>query len=183
MRQDEGRTGSRRTTGRGQEWVEPAQREVVVPPRGGDWVLAIDFGTTATAAAIGRDGGAELVSLDGGLPRMLSNVFWQESSGQLLLGDIADNASAVAPWCFERSPKLKLGQEYMLLGDHRVRVRDAVGAVLERVAGDAIRVRGGQPPAEVRLTHPVRWGGGKREALLNAACAAGLNDPRLILEP
>jgi molecular chaperone DnaK (HSP70) len=154
-----------------------------MPLRGADWVLAIDFGTTATAAAVGRDGGAELVGLDGGLPRMLSNVFWQESSGRLLLGDVADNASAVAPWCFERSPKLKLGQEYMLLGDHRVRVGDAVGAVLERVASDAIRLRGGQAPSEVRLTHPVRWGEGKREALVEAASVAGLSHPRLILEP
>jgi molecular chaperone DnaK (HSP70) len=69
-------------------------------------VLAVDFGTSSTAAAIGRDGGAELVGVDGGLPRMLSNVFWQESTGRLLLGDVADNASAQAPWCFERSPKV-----------------------------------------------------------------------------
>ena len=48
------------------------------------WVLSVDFGTSSTAAAMGRDGGAQLVGVDGGLPRMLSNVFWQESTGRLL---------------------------------------------------------------------------------------------------
>ncbi|MBV9820147.1 MAG: Hsp70 family protein [Solirubrobacterales bacterium] len=147
------------------------------------WVLAVDFGTSSTAAAIGRDGGAELVGVDGGLPRMLSNVFWQESIGRLLLGDVADHASAQAPWCFERSPKVKLGQQYMLLGDERVRVSEAVGAVIGRVAQEAIRLRGGEPPAVVRLTHPVRWGDEKREALIEAAAAAGLENPELVLEP
>jgi Hsp70 protein len=150
---------------------------------GSPWVLAVDFGTSSTAAAIGRDGGAELVGVDGGLPRMLSNVFWQESTGRLLLGDVADHASAQAPWCFERSPKVKLGQQFMLLGDRRVRVSEAVGAVLGRVAQDAIRVRGGDRPATVRLTHPVRWGHEKRDALVEAAAIAGLDSPELVLEP
>ena len=147
------------------------------------WVLAVDFGTSSTAAAIGRDGGAELVGVDGGLPRMLSNVFWHESTGRLLLGDVADHASAQAPWCFERSPKVKLGQQFMLLGDRRVRVSEAVGAVIGRVAQDAIRVRGGERPATVRLTHPVRWGHEKRDALAEAAAVAGLESPELVLEP
>jgi len=57
------------------------------------WVLAVDFGTSSTAAAIGRDGGAELVGVDGGLPRMLSNVFLDESNGNLLLGELAEQSS------------------------------------------------------------------------------------------
>ena len=151
--------------------------------RPASWVLAIDFGTSSTAAAIGRDGGADLVSVDGGLPRILSNVFLRESSGRLLLGDAAENASVLAPWCFERAPKVKLGQEYMLLGSQRVRITDAVGALLGAVAADAVKMRGGQPPAVIRLTHPVRWGENKRAALIDAAAAAGLEQPDLMLEP
>jgi Hsp70 protein len=149
-----------------------------------NWVLAVDFGTSSTAAAIGRDGGAELVGVDGGLPRMLSNVFLDESTGALLLGELAEQSSTLAPWCFERSPKVKLGQQYMLLGDRRVSVTDAVGQVLHRVAADAIRMRGGDQPAVVRLTHPVRWGDEKRKALVQAAAAAGLGEQlELVLEP
>ena len=148
------------------------------------WVLAVDFGTSSTAAAIGRDGGAELVGVDGGLPRMLSNVFLDESNGNLLLGELAEQSSTLAPWCFERSPKVKLGQQYMLLGDRRVSVTDAVGQVLHKVAADAIRMRGGDQPAIVRLTHPVRWGDEKRNALVQAAEAAGLGEQlELVLEP
>lgn len=147
------------------------------------WSLAIDFGTTSTAAAVARDGGAQLVLLDGGLPRMLSNVFLQESTGRLLLGDVADNAAVLAPWCLDRTPKRRLGQEFMWLGDHRVRVADAVGEVLRRVTADATRLQGGEPPSAVRLTHPVRSGSSARSALLEAAQVAGLREPELVLEP
>ena len=115
---------------------------------------------------------------------MLSNVFLQESTGKLLLGDIAENASTLAPWCFERSPKVKLGQQYMLLGDQRVSVTEAVGQVLKKVASDAIRMRGGDQPTVVRLTHPVRWAEEKRNALVAAAAEAGLGQHlELVLEP
>ena len=147
------------------------------------WVLSVDFGTSATSAAMGRDGGAQLVAVDGGLPRMLSNVFWHQSSGHLLLGDVADNASATMPWCYEPCPKRKLGQEYLLLGDERVRVSDAVGAILRSVAQDATRMQGGEREVQVRLTHPVRWGAERRNALIEAAAVAGLDEPELVLEP
>lgn len=147
------------------------------------WVLAIDFGTSSTAAAAARDGGAQLVALDGGLPRMLSNVFLQESTGRLLLGDVADNAAVVAPWCLERAPKVRMGQEFMWLGEQRVRVADVVGHVLRRVADDATRLQGGDAPGSVRLTHPVRWGEERRARLLKSAEVAGLPEPELVLEP
>ena len=147
------------------------------------WVLSVDFGTSSTSAAMGRDGGAQLVGVDGGLPRMLSNVFWHESRGQLLLGDVADNASAAMPWCYEPCPKRKLGQEFLLLGDERVRVSDAVGAILQSVAQDATRMQGGERHQAVRLTHPVRWGTERRNALIEAAAVAGLGQPELVLEP
>ena len=147
------------------------------------WVLSVDFGTSSTAAAMGRDGGAQLVGVDGGLPRMLSNVFWHDSRGQLLLGDVADNASATMPWCYEPCPKRKLGQEFLLLGDERVRVSDAVGAILQSVAQDATRMQGGERHKAVRLTHPVRWGTERRNALIEAAAVAGLDEPELVLEP
>ena len=147
------------------------------------WVLSVDFGTSSTSAAMGRDGGAQLVAVDGGLPRMLSNVFWHQSSGQLLLGDVADNASATMPWCYEPCPKRKLGQEFLLLGDERVRVSDAVGSILHSVAQDATRMQGGERQADVRLTHPVRWGAERRKALVEAAAFAGLEEPELVLEP
>src|SRR5581483_10304224 len=147
------------------------------------YVLSIDFGTSSTAAAIGFDGSSQTVRVDGGLTQMLSNVLWQESTGELLLGDVADNASAVAPWCYERAPKTKLGQPNLVLGGQQIRVVDAVGAVLGRVAEDAMYMRGGEKPLAVRLTHPVRWGEKRKTALLEAGSVARLETAELVPEP
>jgi hypothetical protein len=146
------------------------------------WRLAIDFGTSSTAAAMGRGGLVEPVPVEG-RPSILSNVFWHEPTHQLLLGEAADNAAEVAPWCFEPYPKRKLGDEFMRLGDERIRVTDAVGAILRRVADEAILLRGGEQPDEIRLTHPVRWGATRRAKLREAATGAGLTAPDLVPEP
>jgi molecular chaperone DnaK len=147
-----------------------------------DWRLAIDFGTSSTAAAMARGEVIESVPVEG-LPRILSNVFWQESTHRLLLGEAAENAAALAPWCFEPCPKRRLGDEFMRLGEERVRVTEAVAAILERVAEEAVLLRGGERPGQVRLTHPVRWGTARKAKLCEAAAIAGLPEPALVLEP
>ena len=118
-----------------------------------------------------------------GSPSILSNVFWHEPTRRLLLGEAAEDAAAAAPWCFEPYPKRRLGDEFMRLGDERVRVTDAVGAILRRVADEATLLRGGERPGEVRLTHPVRWGAVRKTKLCEAATLAGLPAPELIPEP
>ena len=125
------------------------------------WVLAIDFGTTSTAVAMAVDGRVELVEIDGA-PRMPSMVFWRDGTGghtgRLVLGEEADTQSSRAPWALERTPKRRIGDEYLLLGDQQVRVTDAIGAILRKAAEEAISRRGGEAPSVVRLTHPARWG-------------------------
>ena len=147
------------------------------------WVLAIDFGTSSTSAAAGRDGSAQIVPLDGGLPRMLSNVFLQESTGRLLLGDVADNAAVLAPWCLDKTPKRRLGQPSMWLGERQLPVKEVVGEILKHVGSEARRFQGGEPPDVVRLTHPVRWGSERKRALIEAAQEAGLAELELVPEP
>lgn len=146
------------------------------------WRLAIDFGTSSTSAAMARGALVEPVPVEG-LPSILSNVFWHEPTHRLLLGEAADNAAAAAPWCFEPYPKRRLGDEFMRLGDERVRVTDAVGAILRRVADEATLLRGGERPGEVRLTHPVRWGATRKTKLCEAATTAGLPAAEMVPEP
>lgn len=149
---------------------------------GAAWRLAIDFGTSSTSAAMARGALVEPVPVEG-LPSILSNVFWHEPTHRLLLGEAAEDAAAAAPWCFEPYPKRRLGDEFMRLGDERVRVTDAVGAILRRVAEEATLLRGGEKPGEVRLTHPVRWGATRKTKLCEAATIAGLPAAELIPEP
>ncbi len=150
------------------------------------WVLAIDFGTTSTAAAMRFDDHVQMVAIDGA-PHMPSMVFWREGTvgvpGELVLGRRVDNLASRAPWCLERTPKRRIGEEFMQLGEQNVRVTDAISAILLKVASEASRLRGGQRPAEVRLTHPVRWGEVRVASLRRAAADAGFVSPVLLPEP
>ena len=150
------------------------------------WVLAIDFGTTSTAVAMAVGGRVELVEIDGA-PRMPSMVFWRDGTGghtgRLVLGEEADTLSSRAPWCLERTPKRRIGDEYLLLGEQQVRVTDAIGAILRKAAEEAVSRRGGQAPSVVRLTHPARWGAGSLDRLRQAARSAGFDAPEFVPEP
>ena len=150
------------------------------------WLLSVDFGTTATAAAMTVGEKAEVVDIDNA-PRMPSMVCWKEPSngtpGQLLLGDAAENEAVLAPQCAERSPKRKIAQEFILLGSERIRVTDAIGQIFEHVLDQAVPVHGGRRPDELRITHPARWGEGRLARLRAAASVAGFDDPLLVPEP
>jgi hypothetical protein len=153
------------------------------------WILAIDFGTTSTAAARRVAGRVEPIQLEGA-PQMPSMVFWRQgtgasATGHLVLGTEADELSPAAPWCLERAPKSRLaaGDETMLLGDTELRVIEVIGQILHRVTDEALALSGGQRPAEVRLTHPARWQRTRLERLRAAAQSAGISDPVFVPEP
>ncbi len=152
-----------------------------------DWVLAIDFGTTSTAAAIRVDDRIERIEIDGA-PRMPSMVFWHEGTGsertgRLVVGQEAEELSGLAPWCLERTPKRRIGDEFIELGDKELRVVDVIGAILRKVAEEALSMRGGERASEVRLTHPARWGRVSLDKLAKAAEIAGLSNLVFVAEP
>ncbi len=151
------------------------------------WILAIDFGTTSTAAAMRVGDSVQRLEIDGA-SRMPSLVFWREGtgsdrSGRLVLGEEADDLSSLAPWCLERTPKRRMGDEFMRLGEKELRVTDVIGSILRKVHEEALRTRGGEPPAEVRLTFPARWSRPRLDKLREAARIAGFESPVFIPEP
>jgi hypothetical protein len=147
------------------------------------WTLSVDFGTSYTAAAMANGSGPEVVEIDG-LPRMLSNVFWRDSDagGHLVLGDEAENSAATEPECFERCPKRRIQDDFLLLGGHQLRVVEAVAKIIEHSAAEAIWRQGGQP-GELRLTHPARWQGSRLAKLSEAAALAGFGEVSFVSEP
>ena len=147
----------------------------------GRWGLAVDYGTSYTAAAIARDSSLDLLYFNG-VPRIPSVVLRSES-GEILVGTTAENETLITPDRVLRAPKRRLGDRIVLVGDAPMSVIDAVAAVLRAVVEEATRQQGGSGPDRVVMTHPARWGSERLNALRAAAESAGLPDPEFLAEP
>ncbi|MCL2089782.1 MAG: Hsp70 family protein [Micrococcales bacterium] len=148
------------------------------------WVVAVDFGTVNTGAAICLgDGRTEKVKLDPSSDTMPSAVVLTE--GRWRVGQAALNSRRTHPDTFISSPKARLGQEPVVLGDDLVEPAAIASHVLAAVRERAIRTAGGTDPDRLVLTHPVRWGRARLDALLEAARLAGFATEtiRLLPEP
>jgi hypothetical protein len=145
------------------------------------WGLAIDYGTSFTAAAVWHAGGVEVLEIEDS-PRFPSAVLLGDD-GALLTGRAARNQARRHPDRFERTPKRLVGQPAALLGGRAVEVTAMVAAVLGRVV-EAARTREGESaPAWVLLTHPAGWGPERCDVLRAAAARAGLEPVELMSEP
>ncbi|WP_153506622.1 Hsp70 family protein, partial [Cumulibacter manganitolerans] len=146
-------------------------------------VLAIDFGTSNTVAAVSVDGTApRLLTIDGS-PLVPSSVYLGED-GTIAVGRDADRQARIDPSRYEPNPKRRIDDGEMLLGTDVIPVRQAIAAVLGRVLQEFRRQFDGARPDVVRLTHPARWRKTRRDVLVAACREAGLSDdPILVPEP
>ena len=145
------------------------------------WLLAIDFGTTSTAAVVAADGKTEVVEI-GGAARIPSAVAALDDD-TLVAGDGAVRLLTPPPAGAERAPPRRRGAGGVLPGARGVAPTALVATVLRLVADEASRRRGGSAPDAVRLTHPASWASTRLEALRAAAAQAGLPEPELLPEP
>ncbi len=148
------------------------------------WILAVDFGTANTGAAIRLgDGRTEKVKLDPNSDTMPSAVVLTE--GRWRVGQSALNSRRTHPGTFIGSPKARLGQEAVLLGDELVEPSAIAAQVMKAVRERAVRAAGGSDLDRLVLTHPVRWGRARLDALQEAARLAGFATEtiRLLPEP
>src|SRR5579859_3536484 len=128
------------------------------PAAGTGWRLAIDFGTTNTAAAMTGPGAGAPTVLEIDNRKYLPSVVYRDNSGELITGKFAVSSAATYPERAERVPKRALvTSKTVFLGGTAVPVIDLVAAVLRRVYAEAVRYQGGTAPAQVILTHPARW--------------------------
>jgi molecular chaperone DnaK (HSP70) len=143
--------------------------------------VAVDFGTSSTCAALSVDGREPQVVVIDGHP-LISSAVYAATDGTLFVGQEADRQAAVDPARYEPHPKRRIDEGVLLLGDAVVGVRDAVRAVLSRAVGEARRIAGGAPVAQLVLTHPASWGGTRTQEL--SAAAQGLaTSVALVPEP
>jgi hypothetical protein len=133
-------------------------------------VIAVDFGTSFTTAALRRQDAVGLVDLDGsGANRIPSCVYLDADTGSFLVGRAARNSGLRSPDAFERTPKRLIDAGTTLLGDRLVGVDELVHAVYRHVFAEC---RGERNPDAIHITHPAVWTQAKRDTLRDAAQAA-----------
>lgn len=135
-------------------------------------ILSVDLGTSNTVAVLSAHGRPPRVVEVDGSATMPSAVFAEEG-GTLVVGRDAERRARLDPTRFEPNPKRRVDEQTLLLGTDVVPVNEALAAVLRRVLEETVRQLGGEPPDEVRLTHPAQWGPVRRNVLLSAARLAG----------
>ena len=152
------------------------------------WVLAVDFGTTATAAAMREpDGRVAGLVLPDGTSTMPSSVLADPTG--VLVGTKADNAAGYALDRYQPTPKRDIGRASVLLGTTEFRPCTLIAAVYAAIIGEAVRQHNHRPPEQLVLTHPVDWSDRRldvlREAVSLAADQLGipLPDPTFVPEP
>jgi Hsp70 protein len=143
--------------------------------------LGVDFGTSNTVAVLRRAGEPARPLLFDGTPLLRSAVYLG-TDGVLRTGQDALHEARRDPARLEPSPKSRLAEGTVLLGDREVEAVALAAAVLSRVAAEAVRVAGGMPD-RFTLTHPAGWAASRRDLLVDAARRAGLPPPRLVPEP
>lgn len=146
------------------------------------WRLAIDFGTSNSAAAIQLDAREpQAVRLGDGADVMPSAVF--ADAGGIAVGTEATRRMMLDPSAFERNPKRLMGQQLVQLGGTDLEVVDLVAAVLRTIVQRAARVAGGGLPDHLTLTYPAGYQRARRDLLVEAAVRAGFDRTRIGLLP
>lgn len=160
------------------------------------WHLAIDFGTSNTAAAhqspMGRDITALALTHRSNI--MPSAVFLDSSTGahaandgepKLLNGDSALARGRRDPSRLLLSPKRYIDHDEIQLAARDLPLTKVVGSVLGAVLRSGKAQHANQDPATVTLTHPEAWSAHSVDQLKRSAVAAGIPEQnlRVLSEP
>lgn len=129
--------------------------------------LGVDIGTTFTAAAVCRDGRAEMLGL-GNRAMQVPSVLFLKDDGEFLVGEAAETRAAAEPERVAREFKRRLGDPVPVLVAGRPFSAEALTArLLSWVVGMAAE-RQGEPPETVAVAHPANWGRFKTDLLRQA---------------
>jgi molecular chaperone DnaK (HSP70) len=144
--------------------------------------LGVDLGTTFVAAAIWRDGRAEMCTL-GNQNVVSPAVVYADEASQLIFGEAAERRELSHPARVERAFKRRLGDPApVLLGGVPHQVTALMAGQLRHVIDTVTKVEG-RPPDRVALTYPANWGPYRRELFEEIPQLAGLRDHVALTEP
>ncbi|WP_238013587.1 Hsp70 family protein [Dactylosporangium sp. AC04546] len=147
-------------------------------------VLAVDFGTSASSAALVADGRVALLKEPtSGLYSWPSAV--AADGAGLLVGTAAERRKRADPTAYRAEFKRDLGQaDPVPLGERAFQAEDLVTAVLGVFRDQAAQLRGG-PAGRLVLTVPAAYGAGdpRRALMVAAGERAGFAEVELLPEP
>src|SRR6478735_7522704 len=148
------------------------------------YVLGIDLGTSRTAAAVFRNGRADIVPLSDHAATMPSMVFVRDDAGGgLLVGDAARRRGQEDPIRLAREFKRRFGDATpLVLGNARFTAEELTAVLLRHVV-DFVAQREGGRPDQVVVAHPANWGEYRRELLRREVTRADLPPARMVSEP
>lgn len=151
------------------------------------YVLAVDVGTSFTAAAVVRfNQGASPVPecLPLGLRgTSVPSVVYYPEEGPVLVGEAAERRWLDAPTRVVREFKRRIGDDVPFsLGRLTVSPED-VFATMARWVADRAAEREGEPASAIYLTHPAAWGNHRLSVIRDALAAHGLAEVTLLSEP
>ena len=151
------------------------------------YVLAIDVGTSFTAAAIAKnDQDAQPVpeSLPlGSRGTAVPSVVYYPEEGPVLVGEAAERRGLDDPVRVVREFKRRIGDSVPIAVGTLSLSAEAVFATMAQWVVDRAVEREGEAPSEIIITHPAAWGGHRTMAVLTALTAKGLHRVTLISEP
>lgn len=147
------------------------------------YVLGIDLGTTFTAAAVQRDGSAQIASL-GSRGAAIPSVVLLREDETVLTGEAAERRSMTEPDRVAREFKRRLGDTTPILLAGTPYSAEALTSRLLRWVVEEVEVREGGPPDAITVTYPANWGAYKIDLLNQAVRMADVGVPvTLITEP
>lgn len=150
------------------------------------WHIAVDFGTSNSAAAhtAPLTGAVETLPLSHRSNLIPSAVFVQ-TDGAIHCGDSAISLGRRDPSRLVPAPKRYIGHDQVQVAGHDVPLNALIGAVLYGVLERGRAQHSGENPTTVTLTHPESWSVHNVDMLLSAAATVGLSKDtiRTISEP
>ncbi len=146
------------------------------------YTLGVDLGTTYTAAAVLRDGRAEVATL-GTRSLEIPSVVLLREDGVLLIGEPAERRSLTEPGRFAREFKRRIGDPTpILLGGSPFSAHSLMAHLLRGVVKVVADREGGSPDHTV-VTCPANWGDYKRELFDQAINQADIGPVSVAVEP
>ncbi|HKH04603.1 MAG TPA: Hsp70 family protein, partial [Acidimicrobiales bacterium] len=146
------------------------------------YALGVDIGTTFSAAAVHRQGRAEMVAL-GYRSALVPSAVLINAEGGTLVGDAALRRGRSEPERLARFFKRRIGDSVPLIVGGSPFSAEQLTARLLRAVVDAVAEQQGGAPDAIALTRPANWGPFKQDRFDQAIRLADLRGVTVLTEP
>ena len=145
------------------------------------WNLAIDFGSSNTAAAILTEGEeAQPVNLGDYTSYTTPSAVFAPSSTNIISGPEAVDAGNANPIPYISNLKRKVHEASLVFNGYSFETSDLVAAVYRGVLEKVAAQKPGAAPSTLVLTHPEKWKPEQIEILVEAAKKTTLATPNIV---